>query len=74
MNATSIEGAASIIEHCWYCLEGVKLHEHNACKYKGAQRISLNIVGTALKVFESMKPNAWLLDKDFTGLTVDGAA
>ena len=44
-NATVIEGAANISQYCWYCLEGVLLHEHNA----------------------------WLLDDDFTGVTVDGA-
>ena len=37
-----------------------------------ALRISVNIAGTALKVFDSLKNNSRLLDNDFTELTVDG--
>ena len=45
INATVIEDAANICQYCWYGLESVCFHEHNA----------------------------WLLDDDFAGMTVDGA-
>ena len=62
INATEIKGAENISQYCWYCLEGVCFHEHNAWllddDFTGvtamALRISVNIAGIAWKVFDSM--------------------